>query len=552
MSTLPKALSIELSNEDLASDRKSILQAMRKIRRESIKLNACEDNKREEYLHLASRLASIIGTEDESFLQIAREVLSNSDRIRDFDLLKRGTKQEDLYFDEKLQRASIALLGKEYSAREDTYHVLQALKYLDSCADDRDEHKNICLSVRPFQMPTEQHFSKTKIFLASIFGRKYPVNGKQGLEIHLGTIFPEPQELLDSLKEQGYASVVTTLQTPIAKETGLKGWNREIISSDGETAKVRYIRRDLEEIVSIDFDEIFERAALKTLPAVVEKNLGYRIGRPSMFGKSIEDCMEIDEFDYSILAGAVVEKFKKMFKLEIDTHMPKSRKEFDSFVKEMTGRFLRCRSKEFSDESNVMYNEGDEVFFARGLGANGVAYYVKDEILPGESFRVLGREDTIELSGKKQGLLVKGKNGSTYKLLVSELEPSFGIKKRFVESLVDEAKKEYDEKRLGPRARFIIDNDNEVAYYAQEGQKIWKYEKSNFFFMGPGKRVIISAFNWEDVKFDGISKLGRELIDSPLGAKEIVSKYLENRQTPYFSVVQYVAGKKVNDFEVRK
>lgn len=558
----PRVVNLDLEETDLREDLRKVLDAMRRIRQEAIQSRKYDVATREEYLHLASRLGSIIGeSEDREILGKVEDLMGNEVDTTRYDRLQIATNRKHPQFAKNVQHASILLLGTDHSNPDDAYHVLQALNYLSSSPDERESHKGNCLSIKPFQDPIAQpKEGKLRKLAARLFGYQYPVVTREGLEIKLGEVHRFAPELIDQLRQQGHLTVECLLTRGRYEDTIVDGADKSEVGKDSGLTRSKFEFRDLEAKVNQNSALAFEEYALRELPPEVEKNLTYKTGRPSAFGSGVAAALGITEYDYKVLAEQMLKNLIDIVKDATITEdqLPKlnnnSREGFDRFVASLHSATEKIRVIDLKPEYFFPYQKGDEVVITRNHGPN--------QGLNNLDYRFGGNTNEIPLGTIA---ILKGRDKDNrhilytdlgkehpFKLSDREAEPTPKTKARFVEGLVEDAKKQYVENDLGSYVSFVADDERETLHF-ESRQRVGEYVKGTFMFLSPGKRTVITAFDDSNHAFEGIRNLGRDFTNANGNAKEIAAQYFEARQgMPYLEVKQYVNGKKVDDFEVRK
>lgn len=558
-----KSISLNLEQDDIREDLKRILLAMRKIRRESIKDNDFNNQIKEEYLHLTSRLGSIIQENEEPWVldRVSKLVEGNGD-IKIFDTLQRSRAKSDPIFYDALQNASILLLGHNYTDLNDSYHCLQAIKYLNTPSEDWEGHKENCHSVKPFQEPQIEKRKGWKGLVSRLLGYNYEVSDKKGLEITLGKMNPYPQELLSHLKEQGYVVINGSLRRKDFKSISMGEGKKEQVgkgSEDHVSAKLTLL--NLERRLTPNFVDVFSEHAAIQLSDHVERNLSYKVGRPSLFGRGAKEKIGIEEFDYRTLSQMLHSELKVIAKEKSTFPEPtgRSQEDFERFVERLKRTSDKLRRKDFNLGVFPLYKKGDVVVIARNHGSqnnreNDEFYYGSNinRTPLGTIGKITGtKKDDYEFEDKKRTIHIDLGHEEPFKLAEGEVEPDNQTKRRFVDAFIEKVKDRYLKEGHGPKIDFVADPDREVLYYTTT-QIVGDYHKGTYIFLHPGKRTIVCGFQ-KGNNLEGIVELGKKLISGDYNARDVAEEYFGSHEhVPYLSVIQFEDGEKVNDFEVRK
>lgn len=191
MSNLPAAMTIELGEQDLNNDFLSAIHSMGDIRHEQLTERKISDEDKNEYLHLAYRLASIIeGQIDKDLIKKMHGVVSKlnmNKALLSYDFLQdRFWREVEPDFTKKLDQTTIHLMGDEFQGLEDKHHIFNALKYLGS----RDELLETRLAVYDTILPFNHNSTKNnkKLFEQQIKKTLKKVKGVEGLVVRVKDI----------------------------------------------------------------------------------------------------------------------------------------------------------------------------------------------------------------------------------------------------------------------------------------------------------------------------------------------------------------------------
>ena len=145
---------IEFSEGDVNGNMAKITEVMERLRREGQATGELSYEKKNEYLHLAYRLASCIeALSDKEMVEKMNEVVKQFDKSSLFfaydfaqDNFWRENEQE---FSKNLDRIVIGLAGDNFSGLEDKHHILNALKYLGSANEPLEKRLEVYDTILP-------------------------------------------------------------------------------------------------------------------------------------------------------------------------------------------------------------------------------------------------------------------------------------------------------------------------------------------------------------------------------------------------------------------
>ncbi len=154
MTKVPKEIVIELEEEDVRKDLTSIIESMSSIRFEAINNKALSDERKEEYLHLTFRLASVmksLATETMvNNLQFIATAMDNHEPLLFYDPVQDGYWQSTApQFVAALERAVIHIMGDRCTSLDYKHHIAQAVKYLGAQSEEGARKDNIIGSISP-------------------------------------------------------------------------------------------------------------------------------------------------------------------------------------------------------------------------------------------------------------------------------------------------------------------------------------------------------------------------------------------------------------------
>ncbi|MBI5066166.1 hypothetical protein HZA97_08075 [Candidatus Woesearchaeota archaeon] len=135
--TISDRMTIEINTQDVKENLTAILESMQRIRQESVANLKAIDEQKMDYLRLAGELASCVKAivEENNLEKHSEEVMNlvkQKPALKNYDLLQeKFWKEESPNFKENLESLTIAILGDDFANRTQSYHVFQALKYLN-------------------------------------------------------------------------------------------------------------------------------------------------------------------------------------------------------------------------------------------------------------------------------------------------------------------------------------------------------------------------------------------------------------------------------------
>ena len=281
MTEAPKVVVLELEDKDVEGDVISVLNSMETIRREELVSNRIGDNKKNEYLHLAVRLASgIEALADEKTLGKMDFVVKQLDRnpaLMAYDYLQDGFwRESEPEFTRSLDQLLIGLKQDSFSGLEDKHHLLNALKYLGSKDEELKKRLEIYDTILPFNTPSMER--NRKLFLASLekYGKIDVKNG--GLKVREAK---DLDKLLNAAGFFGFSDVDVVL-SPAELNTIEKKYNPIALEDQSE------VKGELE---NSKFAKAFGKIKFLTYPILgnasgyVQRTLENKLGKKNFDGE---------------------------------------------------------------------------------------------------------------------------------------------------------------------------------------------------------------------------------------------------------------------------
>ena len=222
MNQPPSTMNVELEDKDVRKDLSEIVNAMSKMRAETIKDRKLRDEQKDEYLHMSYRLASgIKAVADEPMIkkmQIVAERLNKNPDILKYDPMQDGFwRKKEGRFTDALDDLLFSIVSDDFHSVDAKHHVLQAVKYLGVEDASKKEREEVYDTILPFHGPvllgTRESLVK-KIF-GRLFGNQYKISNLDELALHIdatGNGFTD--EFIQMARDRGY----TTLRVDISEK----------------------------------------------------------------------------------------------------------------------------------------------------------------------------------------------------------------------------------------------------------------------------------------------------------------------------------------------
>ena len=210
----PQVVTIDLEERDVKEDMAKVVNAMSRIRAETIQDRNITDEKKDEYLHLSFRLASgIEAVADELMvqrMQAVAEAMNKNPALLNYDPIQDGYwKRESPRFVETLDDILISVVRDDFHSLDAKQHVLQAVKYLGLKDEPFNEREKVYGTILPFQKavspPKDGFLKRASSFL---LGRTSHVNAIDDLVLEVkGNTSDSLDEIVQRAKDMGYTSV---------------------------------------------------------------------------------------------------------------------------------------------------------------------------------------------------------------------------------------------------------------------------------------------------------------------------------------------------------
>ncbi len=214
MNQPPSHMTIELGDKDVKEDVSEIMRAMQRIRAEGISEGKSSNEDKQEYLHLAYRLASGMRTVSDEWMlnqmKYVAERMNKNPALLRYDPIQDGIwKKKEKRFSVGLEGLLVGMARDDFHTFDAKHHVLQAIKYLGVEELPFEEKKKIMESILPFsgvELPKSDGLVRK--VLGKLFGFGYDLKSDDGLTLEIDVnnngFVPE---LVDIAREKGYVAL---------------------------------------------------------------------------------------------------------------------------------------------------------------------------------------------------------------------------------------------------------------------------------------------------------------------------------------------------------
>ena len=208
-------MTIELEEKDVRNDLPDVVNAMSKIRAETIKDRKLTDEQKDEYLHMSYRLASgIQAVADEPMtkrMQVVADRLNKNPTLLRYDPMQDGYwRKQEGRFAEALDDLLIATVRDDFHSVDAKHHVLQAVKYLGVEDTPLKEREEIYDTILPFHgpVPLETKENLLKKLSGRLIGNQYKLSNLEGLALNIdATSDGFTDEFLAMARDRGYTTL---------------------------------------------------------------------------------------------------------------------------------------------------------------------------------------------------------------------------------------------------------------------------------------------------------------------------------------------------------
>ena len=217
MAEIPKTVTLELEENDVQEDIVKVLESMSKIRSAALVDNKLDEKQKDEYLHLAYRLASgIEALADNSLLgkmDSLVKIVDKDKRLLRYDYLQDNYwRKNNPEFTSTLDRILISIFADDLSSLSNKHHILQAIKFLGVKESPFEEKEKVYETISPVNGRVKEQ--KKKSLKEKLFGYSYRIEQEDEfvLKVKGNTQF------LDDLVEQATDLGYNELQIGISSE----------------------------------------------------------------------------------------------------------------------------------------------------------------------------------------------------------------------------------------------------------------------------------------------------------------------------------------------
>src|SRR3989338_9754321 len=191
MTEVPKVVTLEINDDDVREDISKIIKSMSEIRAETVTSTGISNEKKDEYLHLAYRLASgIEGIADNgmfSKMQRITKILEKNNVLLKYDPMQDGYwRKREKEFVQTLDDLLFSVVKDDFETIETKHHVLQAVKYLAVEGSPFKEREEVYDTILPFHGPSKlENNDFGRKLLGKLFGNQYNVSSLEELTLYV-------------------------------------------------------------------------------------------------------------------------------------------------------------------------------------------------------------------------------------------------------------------------------------------------------------------------------------------------------------------------------
>ena len=310
MTEAPKVVVLELEDKDVEGDISKIIKSMSEIRAETMTDRKLSDTQRDEYLHLAYRLASgIEGIADNgmfSKMQRITKILEKNNILLSYDPLQDGYwKKREKEFVQTLDDLLFSVVKDDFETIETKHHVLQAVKYLAVKDGSFEERELIYNTILPFNKAILPKDMLLERFRGSIFGKAYKIEKTDDLTLRVFGKCKDLDSLLEDVHGLGYKRMVVDINDRNLDKIKEKH-EFHIVENDVHNDRLRKIVAN-----TIKYTMPISYPIIGTLPMFLQKRLAKYVGSEwesfgnpgHQFGRHISSSM--GEIGFGIL-GTII------------------------------------------------------------------------------------------------------------------------------------------------------------------------------------------------------------------------------------------------------
>ncbi len=215
MNQPPSLINIELEDKDVRNDLLEVVNAMSKMRAETIKDRKLTDEQKDEYLHMSYRLASgIKAIADEPMtkrMQTVADRLNKNPTLLKYDPMQDGYwRKQEGRFAEALDDLLIASVRDDFNSVDAKHHVLQAVKYLGVEDAELKEREKVYDTILPFHgpVPLETRENLLKKIFGRLLGNRYELSNLEGLALNIDAVTNGfTDEFIQMARDRGYTTL---------------------------------------------------------------------------------------------------------------------------------------------------------------------------------------------------------------------------------------------------------------------------------------------------------------------------------------------------------
>ena len=240
MNQPPSTMTIELEEKDVRNDLPDVVNAMSKMRAETIKDRKVTDGQKDEYLHMSYRLASgIQAIADEPMtkrMQIVADRLNKNPTLLRYDPMQDGYwRKQEGRFAEALDDLLIATVRDDFHSVDAKHHVLQAVKYLGIEDTSSKEREKVYDTILPFHgpVPLETKENLLKKLFGRLLGNQYKLSNLEGLALNIdATSDGFRDEFMQMARDRGYTTLRVEMTDKDFEKVKAQLKDMQVVGSD--------------------------------------------------------------------------------------------------------------------------------------------------------------------------------------------------------------------------------------------------------------------------------------------------------------------------------
>ena len=206
---MPRAITVNLTDEGVEKNISSILKDMGSIRNETVQNEKISDEQKDEYLHLTHRLASCIkGLATPQIIEGMDKLGKYADKNKElisYDPLQREYwKGKNPDFVGTLDDLTARLFGDDFNSTDQGHHIVQTIKYFGSIGEEEKKQIALLDAIVPFSSPNLKNDNLLKRAMSSIFGYSFKIDKADGLTARIEGSEEFLPEMLNEAKRRGF------------------------------------------------------------------------------------------------------------------------------------------------------------------------------------------------------------------------------------------------------------------------------------------------------------------------------------------------------------